>query len=70
MIDFMFPETIKQTRRVEVYCSGTSYVIGFKFFDCNNTVIFEVGKIKLTMTAVLIGADEQIIGVRAKLLTL
>jgi hypothetical protein len=42
---------------------------GFKFFDGKNTLIFEVGFISDTMTPVLIGADEQIIGVKAKVLT-
>ncbi len=36
------PETIKQTRKVEVYyCVNILY--RFKFFDGNNTLIFEVG---------------------------
>ncbi len=66
MKDFMMPETCKQTRKVEVYCNGTSYVWGFKFFDINNTLLFEVGNTNNTMTPVLIAADEQIIGVKAK----
>ncbi len=67
MQDYMMPETCKQTRKVEVYCYGTSYLEGFKFFDINNTLLFEVGITDGTMTPVLIAADEQIIGVRAKL---
>ncbi len=51
-----------------MYCSK-SYLQGFKFFDSNDTLIFEVGKYSGTMTSVLIGADEQIIGIKAKLLT-
>ncbi len=67
--DFMMPETCKQTRKVEVYCYGTIHLEGFKFFDINNTLLFEVGNSysSYTMTPVLIAADEQIIGVRAKL---
>ena len=68
MQDYMMPETCKQTRKVEVYWSK-SYLQGFKFFDSNDTLIFEVGKYSGTMTSVLIGADEQIIGVKAKVLT-
>ena len=67
MKDDMMPETIKQTRKVEVYCYDTSNLEGFKFFDGNNTLLFEVGNTGHTMTAVLIGADEQIIGIKAKL---
>ncbi len=67
MQDFMMPETCKQTRKVEVYCDGTYLVCGFKFFDINNTLLFEVGYTDCTMTPVLIAADEQIIGVKAKL---
>ena len=62
---FMLPETIKQTRKVKVYDCG--YLSGFKFYDGNNTQFFEVGDCNYTMTAVLIGADEQIIGIKAKL---
>ena len=43
MQDFMMPETCKQTRKVEVYCYGTNHVYGFKFFDINNTLLFDVG---------------------------
>ena len=68
MKDFMMPETIKQTRKVEVYCYNTICLYGFKFFDGNNTLLFEVGNTGDTMTALLIGADEQIIGIKAKLL--
>ena len=67
MQDYMMPETCKQTRKVEVYCCGTVYLEGFKFFDINNTLLFEVGYTSRTMTPVLIAADEQIIGVKAKL---
>ncbi len=71
MQDFMMPETCKQTRKVEVYCYGTTHLSGFKFFDINNTLLFEVGytDASRTMTPVLIAADEQIIGVKAKLYT-
>jgi hypothetical protein len=60
MQDFMMPETCKQTRKVEVYCYGTSHLRGFKFFDINNTLLFEVGDTdaSYTMTPVLIAADE------------
>jgi hypothetical protein len=67
MQDFMMPETCKQTRKVEVYCYFTHCLWGFKFFDINNTELFEVGDTSGTMTPVLIAADEQIIGVKAKL---
>ncbi len=67
MQDFMMPETCKQTRKVEVYCYGTNYLEGFKFFDINNTLFFEVGDTSGTKMSVLIAADEQIIGVKAKL---
>ncbi len=67
MQDFMMPETCKQTRKVEVYCNGNDYVWGFKFFDINNTLLFQVGCTNGNMTPVLIAADEQIIGVKAKL---
>ncbi len=62
------PETCKQTRKVEVYCYDTTYVAGFKFFDVDNELLFRVGATNLggTMTPVLIAADEQIIGVKAK----
>ncbi len=66
----MFPETIKQTRKVEVFCAGTSYLVGFRFFDSKSSLICQVGKTGGTMTPVLIDADEQVIGVKAKLLTL
>ena len=61
------PETCKHTRKVEVYY-GTDCVTGFKFFDINNTLLFEIGGIYShhTMTPVMIAADEQIIGVKAK----
>jgi hypothetical protein len=65
MKDFIMPETIKQTRKVEIYCSSTAD--GFKFFDDKNTLLFEVGDISSRMTPVLIFSDEQIIGVKAKL---
>ena len=65
MQDFMMPETCKQTRKVEVYCNCI-HLCGFKFFDINNTLLFEVGLTAGTMTPVLIAADEQIIGVKAK----
>ncbi len=41
--------------------------MGLKFFDINNTLLFEVGATYNTMTLVLIAADEQIIGIKAKL---
>ena len=59
------PETCKQTRKVEVY--NGAHLHGFKFFDINNTLLFEVGITSGTKSTVLIAADEQIIGVRAKL---
>ena len=58
------PETCKQTRKVEVY--NGAHLHGFKFFDINNTLLFEVGITSYDMTPVLIAADEQIIGVKAK----
>jgi hypothetical protein len=65
----MMPETCKWTRKVEVYCHNISFLLGFKFFDNNNTLLFEVGNTSATgtMTPVSIAADEQIIGVKAKL---
>ena len=71
MKDYMMPDTIKQTRKVEIYTYNSSHLWGFKFFDGNNTLLFEVGcttGYNLTATE-LIGADEQIIGVKAKLWT-
>ena len=43
MKEYMMPETIKQTRKVVVYCFEKSFLTGFKFFNGNNTLIFEVG---------------------------
>ena len=65
----MMPETCKQTREVEVYCDGTYYVWGFKFFDGDNTLLFEVGETDsaCAVEKVFIDFDEQIIGVKAKL---
>jgi hypothetical protein len=66
MHDLMMPETIKYTRKVEflIYCN---VVAGFKFYDGNNTLIFEVGgALHHSTVAVLICADEQIIGFKAK----
>ncbi len=60
------PETCKQTRKVLVCCNGTNNLEGFKFFDINNTLLFEVGDTSGTKMSVLIAADEQIIGVKAK----
>ena len=67
MQDFMMPETCKQTRKVEVY--NGAHLHGFKFFDINNTFLFEVGNTDAScdITPVLIVADEQIIGVKAKM---
>ncbi len=65
MKDFMMPETIKQTRKVEVYCNAC--LQGFKFFDEKDNLLFGVGDFGNTMTSSLIAADEQIIGVKAKL---
>jgi len=42
--EILFPETIKQTRKVELFCYGKSYLQGFKFFDGDDTLICEVGK--------------------------
>ena len=68
MKDYMMPDTIKQTRKVEIYTYNSSHLWGFKFFDGNNTLLFEVGDTGHTLAATeLIGADEQIIGVKAKL---
>ena len=69
MKDYMMPDTIKQTRKVEIYTHTSLYLNGFKFFDGNNTLLFEVGVYHTLAATELIGADEQIIGVKAKLLT-
>ena len=46
MKDYMIPETCKHTRKVEVYYDDENkYVTGFKFFDINNTLLFEIGNI-------------------------
>ncbi len=66
MSDYMIPDSIKQTRKVELYDCG-EVLRGFKFFDGNNTLIYASQETTQTMTPVLIGADEQIIGVKAKL---
>ena len=65
----MMPDTIKQTRKVEIYTNSSSFLYGFKFFDGNNTLLFEVGNYSTLAATELIGADEQIIGVKAKLYT-
>ena len=72
MQDYMMPETIKQTRRVEIYHvnnkSDSSLVVGFKFFVANETLIFEKGMTsgERKIVSVTIGEDEQIIGVKYK----
>ncbi len=55
----------EQTRKVEVY--HKTILHGFKFFDAQNCLIFEVGDRlqEADVTPVEIGADEQIIGFKA-----
>ena len=69
MKDYMMPATYVQTRKVELYCHGAIHLWGFKFFNGDNTLLFKIGNTssKLVKTTVLIKADEQIIGVKAKL---
>ena len=64
MAELIMPESIKQTRKIEIYSQVC--LSGFKFFDCNNTMIFQVGNLDGNLTTVEIRKDEQIIGVKTK----
>jgi hypothetical protein len=68
MKDFMMPATVKQTRKVEIYTYETTLLVGLKFFDSNDTLIFEIGDTEARMKHLLIAADEQIIGFKANIL--
>ena len=63
--ELIMPESIKQTTRIEIYYRDC--LSGFNFFDCKNTLIFQVGSFDGHSTTVEIRKDEQIIGVKTKI---
>jgi hypothetical protein len=61
MKDYMAPEAIKFTRRAEIYCYKVIHLMGFKFFDANNSLIFQVGVVEyanIQKTSVDIDAEK------------
>jgi hypothetical protein len=69
MKDYMLPATCIHTRKVVLYCHGANHLWGFKFFNGDNALLFKIGNTSsnLVKKTVVIEADEQIIGVKAKL---
>jgi hypothetical protein len=64
----MMPKTINLTRKVELYSQGDA-LGGLKSFYGFNTSLFEVGYFGNLEATEMIGVDEQIIGVKAKVWT-
>jgi len=79
MNDYLMPERCRHTRKVEIYFVPNCFITGFKFFSLNlqlskptylpqEQLIFEIGTTNsqgIQVKAVEIGADEQIIGIKA-----
>ena len=69
LVTYMMPEnTHKKTKKVRIYCCGIANVCGFKFFDKNQSLLFEVGFTGELANSkeIVIEENQQIIGVVVK----